>query len=155
MVFILYPTSLPLSISFRYFFLTALRRLIYITTFKYICQAFFKKNFKKRASPHVPYIREANLTSNELCFPVMFSLSQKHIFSSLRYIFIAISSEVLSNFSCVITVLIPHDYVTQCFFGASDGIRTHGLQSRSLTLYPAKLRTHKIYSESIHSPNIY
>ena len=31
-------------------------------------------------------------------------------------------------------------------FGMPDAIRTHDLQSRSLTLYPAELRAHKIES---------
>ena len=52
-------------------------------------------------------------------------------------------------------------------FGTPDGIRTHDLQSRSLTLYPAELRAHMVridrkgdYSKNILSckeqvPNIY
>ena len=35
------------------------------------------------------------------------------------------------------------------FFGALDWIRTGGLQSRSLTLYPSELQAH-IYSEINH-----
>ena len=36
----------------------------------------------------------------------------------------------------------PHITAGGDIVGASDGIRTHGLQSRSLTLYPAELQMH-------------